>query len=647
MASPKNVISSTERLLSLIRGKQKTGQKAPTAELPSSALKSQKRPKSNVFGLQKALNVGVDIGYDCLKLIKVRQISNKKQVIVDYRQLPFESGLPIESPQFSKFFRSALRSFCGKSKKIQLWGMASSARMEMRYLKIPKVAKKQIANAAYWTYKKEVAFEEADTIFDFHVLGDTAEGDLTKTEIMVYTAPKEDINRIRGIFTRSGITPAGITVAPFAVQNLFRCGWVSDAAANVCSLYIGREWSRIDIFANHNLILSRGIKTGINSMVEAIREEVFDLDRKGKIFMAPETDQKPADDSVEAEIEPEKPFTLDSLDVAEKLFLGLGDVSFDAEAATGQKRTQDDIFEMCLPALERLVRQVERTLGHYTVNFKKPAVTKLYLSGGVCSHQRIVEYIYSQLGLSGGIIDPFEQAENVAAGIRPPETLSECNEFMPAVGLALSNNDITPNFIHTFKDKERAASNQKISQAVLMVFIGLMVLSIGAYWYMGQQAAKKRQQVARLKQEIARYSPRINQNMILKLAANSKQHGQALKDSSRRYVSLAVIGEIAGLTPEKIRLLSIKADFGPIGPQPSEKAPNRKSDNKIVIEGIITSGPSFHQSDLAAYLVQLKNSRLFSNLTINKTQTEYYFRKPVLRFVADMRLASKMKGKKA
>ena len=645
MASPKNVISSTENLLSLIRGKHKAKQKAPKAELSSSTLKSGKRPKATVFALQKALTVGVDISYDRLKLIKIRQLSNNKQVIIDYRQLPFEAGLPIESAQFSKFFKSSLKSFCGAGKKVQIWGIAPSARVEMRYLRIPKVPKKQIANAAYWTYKKEVNFDEAEMFFDFQVLGDIVEGAATKTEILVYTSPREEVNRIMGLFGRSGITPTGITVAPFATQNLFRCGWVADAAANVCSLYIGHDWSRIDIFANHNLIMTRGIKTGINSMIEAIREEVLDLnDDDGKgIFMEPIIEDETPADPVDNDAQKDIPFTMDASDKAEKLFFGLAEKAFDAETATGIKFSSDDVFEMVLPALERLVRQVERTLGHYTANFKKPAVTKIYLSGGICGHERIVDYIYGQLGLTGNIIDPFDKIETVAADVAPPDTLALRNGFVPAVGLALSNNSLTPNFIHTYQDKERTAKHQQINKAVLMAFMALMLICLGAYWQMGRQVANKKVHVAQLQKEIARYTPRIDQNMILKLAADTKRHDRALKASSKRYISVAVISEIARLTPIKIHLLRINTDFGSIIPAKAEKA----AIQKVVIEGIITSSAKVHKSDLAAYLVQLKSSLLFDGLSVEQTTTEYYYRKPVLRFVANMQLASGKKGKNA
>ncbi len=118
----------------------------------------------------------------------------------------------------------------------------------MRYLKIPKVPQKQMPNAVYWSFKKITSFNEKDTTFDFEVLGDIQEGSSEKTEIMAYTAPTQEIKKLKDIFSKSGFPLAGISIVPFAFQNLLLNNWVGTDAKNVSSLYIGRDWSRIDIF---------------------------------------------------------------------------------------------------------------------------------------------------------------------------------------------------------------------------------------------------------------------------------------------------------------------------------------------------------------------------------------------------------------
>ena len=71
----------------------------------------------------------------------------------------------------------------------ELWGTIPSARVENRYLKIPKVPQKQISNSVFWTYQKHSAFDDKETIFDYEVLGEAEEGGVKKIAVMAYTAP--------------------------------------------------------------------------------------------------------------------------------------------------------------------------------------------------------------------------------------------------------------------------------------------------------------------------------------------------------------------------------------------------------------------------------------------------------------------------
>ena len=59
----------------------------------------------------------------------------------------------------------------------------------------------------------------------------------------------------------------------------------------------------------------------------------------------------------------------------------------------------DDVFSMVVPALERIIRQVERTLQHYALNYKSNTVDKILISGEAGTHQKIREYIGRQLEL--------------------------------------------------------------------------------------------------------------------------------------------------------------------------------------------------------------------------------------------------------
>ena len=147
-------ISSTEKLLDLIRGKSDTASDSTSIAPRQSTTSSLKNSLIQAFPLKKKIVVGVDIGGEELKMVKISQALDKKQEMLDYMSLPFESGMSKDSPQFSGFLKSALNDFCGDLRNVEIWSSISSANVTTRYLRIPLVPKKQVANAVYWTFKK-------------------------------------------------------------------------------------------------------------------------------------------------------------------------------------------------------------------------------------------------------------------------------------------------------------------------------------------------------------------------------------------------------------------------------------------------------------------------------------------------------------
>jgi Tfp pilus assembly PilM family ATPase len=142
--------------------------------------------------------------------------------------------------------------------------------VETRYIRIPKLPKKQIPNAVFWTFSKEVDFNEKQMLLDFRILGDVNENGITKTQVMTFTIPIAETQALKRLFAMAGYPLSGISIVPFAIQNLLKTGIVPATGHNTCCLFIGRDWSRITIYAEGDLILSRGIKAGMRSMIDAL-----------------------------------------------------------------------------------------------------------------------------------------------------------------------------------------------------------------------------------------------------------------------------------------------------------------------------------------------------------------------------------------
>lgn len=564
------------------------------------------------------MTVGVDIGYTELKLAKVSQLSEKKHLLLDYRKIPISPGLNLESDAFVKFLSSELSSFCGGVKRLEIWSGISSARVETRCVRIPKLSRKQIPNAVFWTYTKQVPFNQSAEVLDFEILGDVLENGIQKIEVMAYTAPKKEIENYRNTFRQAGFPLTGISIVPFAIQNLLRAGIITTAEKDICNLYIGRDWSRIAIYSNNNLILSRGIKAGMRSMMDAIKGSVAE----GSAFSQSKVSGSTGDDP----LRPGGTVDLDDLRLKQLFYNFLSGKTRQNGTLEPVGLKSDRVFEMIKPALERLVRQIERTFEHYELKFTNEAISKLFLSGMISENKQIAAYFRHQLELPVSVLDPFPPHSPFVREVTLPTSIQDKEAFVPAVGMGLSSDEITPNFIFTHEDKEKEASINRTNLAVFVVCIA--ILSILSVWYMWQNYSigQKREEIAGLKQVSLQVSTPADKNMILQFYSHATENNTRNRLVSKRYTPLAVINEISELTPTNVRIINLYSQFNP----------DETGEQKVSIDAVIFGSRLNFETNLTSYLFRLKKSPVFDNPVIQKKEFEFFESTEVLRFTAEL-----------
>ena len=618
----KDEISSTEKLLDLIRGK--------SAKDSDSSVVHSSHPAAAAIKLsflrKRKIIVGVDVGLQSLRLVKISQSADNKSELLDSLRVPFDPKVPKKSPRFHRFLKSVLKKFCDSSETVEIWSAISSTNVETRYLRIPKVPKKQMVKAVFWTYKKDISFDEHNDIFDYEVLGDILEDGVSKIAVMAYSAPKREVDELKALFSKSGYPLTGISIVPFALQNLFKTQWLKNGK-NVCTLFVGSDWSRIAVYSNGNLVLSRGVKSGTKSMVEAIREEI---DING-----PEQSLPPADGDHPPEFEDDNENYDSDTDPALKLLTGLiDDTSPLAEEEESLNANTDKLFGTIQPALDRVIRQVERTIRHYSLNFGDEGIGKVYISGKISANQHVVNYIGQQLGIPVENLDPFASQKLLSAGFSIPESESERGAFVPAVGMALSSNSFTPNFIFTYKDKEKAIVNIRIKRAMLGLFLLLMAAGVGFFLWQNSILEQKKAIVAILQKQMAQYSPVVDQNLIIQMVAKAQRNIDTAEAYVNKYFAMAIISEIVQITPSEIFLTNIAAQLKSF----KGNSPAPEANKGLVLEGIIFGERLASQTLLAGYLIKLESSPMFTQPVIKKKYYDVLEDQEILRFTVELGL---------
>ena len=237
-------ITSTEKLLDLIREPKASSSPQPEPPSPTPVTDTTEASPHNAqvrtLPLKRRAVVGVEIGYTSLKMAKVSKQADKRFELVDYRSIPLPEGLEPNQEGFDAFLKKALIDFCGNPDRVNVWSMISSARVETRCVRIPKLPRKQVANAVYWTFTKEVRFNRDEELLDFEVLDDVLDAGVQKTEVMTYTAPRKEVEQLTATFQKAGYPLKGLSIVSFAVQNLLRTGVLHTQGRDICNLFIGR-----------------------------------------------------------------------------------------------------------------------------------------------------------------------------------------------------------------------------------------------------------------------------------------------------------------------------------------------------------------------------------------------------------------------
>ena len=153
----------------------------------------------------------------------------------------------------------------------------------------------------------------------------------------------------------------------------------------------------------YEVITSRGIKAGVRTMLEGLRKEIESSSKGLALVKAP-------DEDVGRIRAVKKKLKLD-LELAQQYFFGYTPAATPEEEA-GRKLSinENKIFLMIQPALERLVRQVERTIRHFALNYENTRISKIFISSGVSPHRKILSYIGEELGMPSEVLNPFSES---------------------------------------------------------------------------------------------------------------------------------------------------------------------------------------------------------------------------------------------
>ncbi|MGD9824945.1 hypothetical protein [Desulfobacter sp.] len=586
-------LSSTEKLLDSIRGDTppQALSREPVPPLPES--KGRSSLKGNALN---NLCAGAYLGGDCLSLVLAGETKRGgAKEVVKWQVFPYPENMNMKSDRFPAFLRSALASFLTDSKNVSIWAAIETKDVKLRQLTLPNIPDAKLANAAMWALKKEIEIDLVNEIFDYEFISDVHVSGVKKKNVVAFSGDRAAVKGLKALFKSAGYSLAGVTATPFAIQNCILAGQPDTGGQPVVIVNIRRHRSEIFCMSEQGILVARSIKTGSYSLVESSMES-------GMVA---------------------------------------GNITDIPWILAARQRLDDPGFEEMEASARRLLGKIQRT-GEYCSNMflENEPVAKYYFFGETDDSRAFINFSKEMIPGRATLFSPF-QNDPGAMGLTMPTSAADRNGVIPALGIALSDKGITPNFLYTYKEKALESKAKKINMGIIAAGIAGLMICAGVWFWFDQM---ENQEIARrtsVETQLAKYDTQVTTDVLNKKNDQAKKKIEMIRQYANDYASLSVISELCALTPENIDILTLEADLA----EPVDKDPKAKNEKSVGgrgphlrLQGVVSAEFTALESTLTGYVMTLGDSPLFGNIEIENKKIEQKKELNMLNFTVDMEI---------
>jgi Tfp pilus assembly PilM family ATPase len=608
-------LSSTEQLLDVIRGTKEILGNSSGDSGVRNASGSRVSIASGSFDPRKT-TVGISYDATGIRLVAVEG-AGKRRRIVDFAHIDTDLPESVEPRTIAEHIVKQGYDRRFLLRKTKTWLVLCTESIDQWTITVPKrVEGKEEAKAVYWAAKAKKKFDDAALIFDYYRIEECTEKGIDKLRFGVFTLPKKDVYATRDKFARAGIPLVGISSASLCFSQLLDKASKGPDDSPLAVIMVDQDWSRIDLFHHHGLAFTRRIKTGLDSFAVSIQERYQpttpDFEESGPI-------------ELDLDLE-EDAFTGKRVSMDEAVAILEEHASLDNQESSTQQLSDEEFMKLIEPAAQRLVRQLERTFDHFRTSMKASPLNRLLFVGQIARYESIVRYIGTQLDMETDILDPFA-ATSLATALPIPKSLAVRASYASSVAAALSNRQTTSNFLYNYQAKHLDNQLKKIHRGLLACFLGIAV-GLGGYFLFNQHVLEaKKKELQALTNELSNYTGDVSQERTRNLLERLKKQNSLVKKYTERFLPVALLAEIAHITPSSIKISGLICNN-----------PDGGKTGTITLDGVVTGNTAMLDSYLSNYMVMLDDSPLFAGSTIQKQNRVKSGDEEQIRFVVTVRI---------
>ncbi len=560
---------------------------------------------------QELVNVAIDIQPGMIHLVKTK-IGKQGNELLAYQSVPYDydrdSGPEhlFEHQPFREVLFRALSEFVSGAGRQEIWCSYSFCRpVALANITIPRLAEAEIANAVFWSAKRELELDETASLFDFSVLQTLDEASQPKLQTLVTLVPRHEVQGVETMFKEAGFRLTGLTFPAAAIQNFLNQDDTVSPDEPVVYFTVRRASSFIDLFYQGRMFFSREIKTGSDSFVEAL------LDQAG------------AQDMV-----------IDEETARGYLFPTFAGPEAGNDELLGQLNLDG------MKVIERLTRQLVRTFEYCGTTFKTPAVGRIITSGEFTLAPPILEAIEARIGIRCSVIDPLSSSVFARAG---QFSSGGAINLQVSVGLSLSDRERTANFLFTYADRQREAATRRVNNVIAIVTICLTVLCGLVFALEFKKELGQKARIVAMQVELDKKYQAEPRSQSGDYVSQSIQKVMQFHKDNRarlnRFAAIAIVGELVRAVDKGINLTDLRLDFN--SPKSAKKAPvaqaagqpaKKAASGTMTLAGYVAAPENNQEFVLMNLLKSLTNLSLLKDPTLKTKEKAVCNQQEVLRF---------------
>jgi len=356
--------------------------------MPSNLVKSLFPPKDVI---------GIDVGNYAVKIVC---FTEEKKVIKlrDWGYIPLSIKGDVTPEEKKAIISEEIRTYL-KKKGIQARYAATSISgnsVIVRYVKLPKLSKKELALTINVEAEPFIPFDIKDVNLTYYILNDTSDDGEPKMETVLVAAKREAVQDKIDILTGAGLDPLIIDVDSFALETLYERLSPKGESSSVLFLNIGQKVTNLSIISQGVTRVVRDIfiagATFDKAIAKALKSDAASADaaKKSRVVLV-------SDEDKEAAIEN---FDRDGIAVS--------------KAASG--------------VLKDLYTEVSRSIDFYLSQGVDHSISKIIISGGMSNLGNITKFLSAEFKV------PVELANPLAFLPETPKNMPK--DVLPALAVA-------------------------------------------------------------------------------------------------------------------------------------------------------------------------------------------------------------------